>query len=225
MFRAMPNDVHDPERGFPAFAYAGRVPLIAVSHASFEPKFEGRKIVYLARSVSDVLVSFYFHNVKHTRIWSGCLSDFIRDGELGLPRLIRYCNSWSVQMRDLDCHLATYERLLARPADEVTEIVRFLGLPCDRSAVDRAVLSGRFERMQRVESQSGIPGHDYDHRDGEARRVRKGKIGSGLEYLSPADIEFIDRECRTQMNAASQRLYAQLGVEFIAGAAPAARAA
>ena len=64
MFQILPNDSHDHERGLEAYQYgkAKKIPLIISSHDKYNKnKFKHKRIIYLMRSVFDVLVSYYFH--------------------------------------------------------------------------------------------------------------------------------------------------------------------
>lgn len=54
------------------------------------------------------------------------------------------------------------------------------------AALRCAVESSRFQRLQALEASSQIPGLHYDKSQRDARRVRRGLIGSGREDLRRA---------------------------------------
>ncbi len=218
MFQIMSNDVQDPERGLAAYRYAdvAEMPRIVVSHTAFDEKFVGKPIVFLIRSVSDAIVSFYFHNSKQWSHWQGDLAGFIRDNEWGLPRLVRYLNSWSPQLAKLPSLVVTYEAMKRDTVSEVQRIIEFLALRNDEDAVRRAVALASVDRMRKLELERPLPGHQYDPQNQDARRVRKAQVGGGMEHLSSLDVAYIAEYCEHEFSPATRRLYEAHGVPVIA---------
>lgn len=218
MFQIMPNDVLDEQRGMQAFKY-GRVtemPMIVVSHTEFEPKFDGKPIVFLIRSISDALVSFYFHNSHQWSHWQGDLAEFIRHEDWGLPRMVRYLNGWSAKLDGREVCVVTYESLKHDAPREVQRIVKFLGLRSDPAAVHRAVSLASVDRMRRLEIERPLPGHQYDPQNRNASRVRKAQVGGGYEHLCAADVGFIQAYCKLELTAATWELFEQHQVPVVA---------
>lgn len=227
MFQIMPNDVHDPERGFDAFRFAARhdVPYVVVSHNSFNPKFEDRRIVFLMRSVSDVIVSFYFHNSRQWGRWSATISEFMHSPKFGLPRLVDYMNSWAPRLNAQDTLVVTYESLRHKPDEEMRRIVQFVGLSWDPAAADRAIQLSTVDRMRSLEIQRPLPGHHYDPRDPDARRVRQGRVGGGAEQLAAEELSYLVAYCQQHLTTSALDLYARHQVPLVADRAPRANAA
>lgn len=219
MFFIMPNCDLDAERGLRAYRYTThrRMQLIAVSHLPYQRKFTGRPVVFLMRSVSDAIVSFYFHNSRQWSHYRGTLSEFLRDAEWGVPRLVSYMNAWAGELRGESTRVVTYERLKQNAEAEVLQVLRFLGLPEDAPALRRAIELAAVDRMRELEIRQPLPGHRYDPSDVDARRVRKARVGAGLEHLTPADTAYITAYCREHFSAAALALYAQHNVPLVAG--------
>ena len=64
-------------------------------------------------------------------------------------------------------------------------------------------------------ARTGIPGHNYDANDTDSRRVRRGRIGGGLEHLDATDCEFIERACRNDLSQETRQLLDDYGVAWV----------
>ena len=70
-----------------------------------------------------------------------------------------------------------------RPSAGLIRIAAHLGVPCEPSDAQAALAFASFPNMLAVELRNGIRGYEYDRRDPEARRVRRGRIGGYRDYL------------------------------------------
>ena len=95
-----------------------------------------------------------------------------------------------------DFLLLRYEDMHRDPAGILRSLLRFMGLEHpDEQAIAAAVRYGAFENMRRLES-SGSFEHKMspgDPDDEESYKVRKGKVGGYVDYLSPDDVAFVER--------------------------------
>jgi alcohol sulfotransferase len=208
-FRVLPNFDLLPDRGLPAFVgKSERLPLIAVSHLAYAPAlFHRRPVILKVRDPRDVTVSAYFHQTRQKRRFSGTMADFIEDPDLGVPAIIAYHNGWANALLERKHLVVSYERLRADPHKESAAILDFLDLPIDRGLLEAAIAAGDFDRMRSLEIEDGIPGHRYDRLDGEALRMRKGKVGGFTDYLSATEIARIETLCQTGLSPAAKALF------------------
>ena len=200
IFRLLPNDGEDAVKGIGGYQFADdpRLPLIVSSHAPWrEGRFSGAPVLFMLRSVPDVVVSDYFHTARLLKAYPGTLKEFIRDPRGGLHRYLRYLDSWQDFLTRERSRVYTirYEELHARTADVLAGVLSFLGIPADMGLVDEAVRCSTFESMQEAERLKGIAGHEYHFDDPEARRVRKGQVNGHCEYLDDDDLAHIEQLC------------------------------
>lgn len=162
--------------------------------------YDRKHIIYLTRNPRDICVSYFFHV---TRRWEKIpsrledISEFLRDEDVGLPRLIGYMNLMAQELVDLRKVLRTsYERLHSDTSGELVRVLEFVGVS-DVSSGDvlEAVEQCRFDRMQAME-RKGLIDHDAmqpgDREDVRTYKVREGKVGGYRKHLSESDIEFVE---------------------------------
>jgi hypothetical protein len=146
--------------------------------------------VLLVRGPKDVLVSRWMHLRYKRGIYDGSLSQFVADTA---DDLVDYLNGWATSAEDV--HLVSYEGMHRDGAAALRDVAAFLGLPVDAAAADRAVAAAAFDRMQRIERESGLAGrHPPD--DPRGMRVRRGLVGGYREELSPEDETLVDTALR-----------------------------
>lgn len=215
MFRVLPNDGLSAERGLPAFTFRDipGMPLVVVSHARYQRgSFKRKGIIFLLRDPRDLMVSAYFHQTGHKHRFAGGLSEFLRDPELGLADYVGYLNCWARALREHRHLLIGYEQLSSDPAAASEAVLAFLGVPVERALVQRAVAAGRFDAMQALERETGIPAHCYDRNDPNNLRMRRGKVGGFADYLSPDDTDYVGRTLAARLGAEAQDLLRRVGL-------------
>ncbi|HEX7871585.1 MAG TPA: sulfotransferase domain-containing protein [Sphingobium sp.] len=213
-FRILPNFDRDRVRGLPAFiGKRPGLPLIAVSHLSYTPSFFARHpVILLVRDPRDVMVSAYFHATRHKHRFSGDIASFLADRHQGVAAYIQYLNGWADRAADGDMIVLSYEVMSSDPVMEMGRMLRFMGLPVDHDALDRAVAASRFDAMRKLEQQDGIPGHDYDRADEQSLRMRKGKVGGYAEHLKGDDALYILDQCNNRLTPQARDLLTDTGV-------------
>jgi hypothetical protein len=199
IFRLLPNDGNDSLKGLGGYRYGDdqRFPLLISNHAAYrEGGLGGAPVVFMVRSIPDVVVSDYFHTARLLKTYSGTMKEFIRDPQGGLHRYLRYLSSWADFLRTGQAHVVRYEALHARTAEVAAGVLSFLNIPVDQPLLAESVRRSTFEAMQETEKEKGIAGHEYHFEDPEARRVRKGLVGGYREYLDADDLGYIQRICK-----------------------------
>ena len=215
MFRVIPNDQLDDVRGRRAFRFErqARMPFLFASHAAYRRSlFGGKRVLFMLREPKDLLVSAYFHKARHGGGYDGGIKPFLRDPLHGLADYLRHSNRWAARL-GAHHHLATsYERLAADTEGVARAVLGLFEVKLDAAALGEAIARSRFERMRALEVEKGLPGHEYDRRQVDGLRVRKGKIGGFRDHLDEADIVFIDQGCRAGLSPGAKRLLADVGL-------------
>jgi hypothetical protein len=168
--------------------------------------YRGKKVVFLVRDPRDVLVSSYFEATQRSFLFDGkpvefdgSLSEFVRSPVFGAMKIAAFYDIWARnQAVPKNFMLIRYEHLHAGPHDLLRRILRFLGAGAVRQEhIAEAVAYASLDNMRRLERanafgdprlQPGDPGEP------ESYKVRRGIVGGYVDYLSPADIAYIDRE-------------------------------
>lgn len=212
-FQILPNFDRDPVRGIPAFRFGKNrpdLPLVLVSHRSYDRSLiADRPVIFLVRDPRDVVVSAYFHATRHKHRYAGTIGDFIEDDAQGLGSYIRYLNGWAAGLRNGRSHVTSYERMSADPAAELRQILLFLERPVDEAALAYAVEKSSFGAMRSKEKQTGIPGHQYDLKDQESLRMRRGKPGGFTDYLSEGEVARVLERCRAELTPQARELLSE----------------
>ena len=155
-------------------------------------RYRDKRVVFLSRDPRDTAVSGYFQ--KHLRRggYAGTISDFIRDPLHGVEKIVRFNVTWLERgPRLCDFLPITYEALSAQPVDLLQTIVTFVGFGLSDEDLARAVANNTFDNMQRREIAGD--GRSLTRRDvdnPESYKIRRGKVGGYVDYLSAGDISF-----------------------------------
>ncbi|MCF8709895.1 sulfotransferase domain-containing protein [Rhizorhapis sp. SPR117] len=217
-FQMLPNFDRNPVRGIPVFALQDqwpKLPLLAVSHRTYDKRlFRNRPVIFMIRDPRDVMVSAYFHAVRHKQQFNGPIGTFLNIANYGLPTFVAYLNGWALGLAHRPHIVLSYERLSLDTAAAVTELLLFLNIEVRPDALDRAIEAARFDQMQRMEQKEGIPGHTYDRSDIQSLRMRSGKIGRHTEYLSPEEAALIIRYCRGGLVPEARKLFIHSGIDL-----------
>ena len=169
----------------------------------------GKPILLVARDPRDVLVSLFFHLRKRSATFQGDLPALLRHPVFGIERVVTIMNRWLDEWRDHPrLHLLRYEDARHDPVTVFADALRFLRPEdtLDTDALRRAVDIASFENMRRLEAgDARAPGSELvgdlnkealrpkDAADPDSFKVRRGKVGGYADYLSRADVEYLDR--------------------------------
>jgi hypothetical protein len=160
--------------------------------------WRGKRLILLHRDPRDAAISYWFQLTKRDRVFSGTLSDFLRDPELGLESLIRFNLTWKQEIDRSEVGLIlSYEGLHADTAAELGRAVAFITERYPQPArLFEAVAAAGFDAMRALE-QSGRGGRLYgvalepvDPADPETYKTRDGRIGGWRSRFSSADAAY-----------------------------------
>ncbi|MEX0910008.1 MAG: sulfotransferase domain-containing protein [Candidatus Paceibacterota bacterium] len=165
----------------------------------------GKPILFLVRDPRDVVVSHYFSAKKRgkseqlrERMKHMELSEFIRDPEFGIEKIISYNNAWLKHKDSFrKFEIVRYEDMKHDPEEAFKNVLHFLGIESIDENIFREALSySSFDNMKKIEKNAalGVIMRPGEAGDPESFKVRKGKIGGFREYLNRKDIEYVSCE-------------------------------
>lgn len=216
IFTLIPNYGYDRHKGIDIYDYFSdfRFPLLLASHARYtSERFSDGKVVFILRSVYDILVSDYFQNKEVLKTWDGDIKSFIRSKEDGIYRLCNYLNSWAPFLQDGNALVSSYEGLHSDAESTVSEVLEFLRIPVNIQLLHKSIGSSSFSEMKKQEKEKGIPGISYTAFNSKAARVREGKMGGHKKYLDQDDIGFIDDVCGKELSVDSKGLLSSMSLD------------
>jgi hypothetical protein len=162
--------------------------------------YQNKPVVFLTRDPRDTVVSAYFHTKLRVGNFTGDISQFIRDPLHGIEKILLYNLTWLERGPDLPAFLPiTYEETSDNSFAVVRKIADFLGVGLADSDIKRVVANNTFENMHKRES-----GDEYRQRyeweispgnpnEPESYKVRRGKVGGFVDYLSVEDIVYCNK--------------------------------
>ena len=159
--------------------------------------YRGTDVILVVRDPRDVIVSLYFHVTRRKGTpYDGSLADFVRDRVGSLASLLVFYDAWLAQQETRSLLVVRYEDMRADAGRELRRVLDFVGLNAvSAAAVEHAVDSASFDRLQRAERE-GTAGtkslRTSAADDPESYKVRRGKVGGYVDYLTADDVAFID---------------------------------
>lgn len=159
----------------------------------------------MVRDPRDTLVSYFFQytrrgdkNRAQDPYFDGDISAFIRHDIGGLRNLVGFYNTWAEnRIKPANFALFRYEDFHHDSDAEFRRLIEFLELPFHGDeAITRALEFGSFGNLQKIEKLDVLdnvrlkPPEDGDP---EGLKVRRGKVGGYEDYLSNADIAYVDQ--------------------------------
>jgi len=195
----------------------GDMPEIFYVHKERDAFKQGHKrgdtdfrCVLLWRQPCDVMVSHYFEKTVRGRaprskgIYDEALSNissFIRNKDLGIKEYRRSLTKWLSP--DRTQLVIEYERLF----DNIwAEILTYFELPVDIDAIAKINEECKFENIRNDMDrflEFKVPKRYFaienrrstaNPKNPEAHKFRRGKVGGYVDYLSPEDIKYIEKE-------------------------------
>lgn len=190
------------------------IPTVLFTHAGstsnedsldYVKMLKKKRIVLLVRDPRDEIVSLYHDHTKRNLWYKSNVSDFVRDPDWGLKKVIKFMNLWAEEMdkRKDDFSLLRYEDMKKETPKELKKFLAFLKIEVDDSIIDEAIKYGSFENMRKMELAKEFKDPrmlPHNVNDLNSYRTRKGKVGSHKEELNKEDIEYINKEIKEKLN-------------------------
>ena len=199
------------------------VPRIIFTHAEhrneplekinqFMNRVSGKRVVLLVRDPRCTVFTYYFRLVKRMQdgyVASMTLQEFIRDPELGLPRIVRFMNDWYNNRENFTAFIMLrYEDCVEQPHIQYARLLQFLATELDETCIKQA-LNCSVDTTRKIEEGGLIrdAGLDRDIARGTQYFEATGSIsssvtrysGDDVAYMtafSAEDIEFMDTEIK-----------------------------
>ena len=191
----------------------GDLPHVRISHddnphwktprqlARSKRRYREKRVILLVRDPRDTVVSMYFERTRRERAYAGTLSEFLRERRGSLDTILAYYNVWARERARLDAFcLVRYEDLKVDTAGQLARLLRFTGANVSDAHIAEAVQFGSFENMRAMENADALKSgrlRARDPKDAESFKTRKGKVGGYVDYLTPAEIEWMERKLQT----------------------------
>ena len=161
------------------------------------------KQLFLLRDPRDTVISGYFQKTKRntSNNYPGSIAQFIRDPRYGIEKIIYFNLTWLesyFEMADQNHRAISYEQLRAQPVESLSAIYAFIAGREHASPrlIANVVESTSFSKMH-AQERNGELGTRYgatltpgDPSDPESMKVRKGKVGGYVDYMTEDDIHF-----------------------------------
>lgn len=169
-------------------------------------RYRGKKVVLLVRDPRDVVVSMYFERSRRERAYDGTLSEFLHERRGSLDTILAYYNVWAAARGiPSDLLIVRYEDLRRDTDRELRRLLAFLGVEGVADAtVEEAVHFASFENMRKMETSGAVESgrlRPRDPNDPESFKTRRGKVGGFVDYLTPEEIEQVERRIRSGLDA------------------------
>jgi hypothetical protein len=182
--------------------------LVSPDLGTDKSQYKHREVVFLVRDPRDTVVSGYFQATKRERVYEGSLSDFVRSERFGISRILRFHEIWSRNRSTPRGFLPVrYEDLHGDALGVLESITGFLQMgEMDENRLREAVGFARFDNLRalekagRFERRYGSILTPSDRSDGESFKMRRGRVGSYVDYLQKDDIQYCNECMRTRAN-------------------------
>jgi hypothetical protein len=187
------------------------IPLIGFTHAEApfihrkseikadKSKHRQRNVALMVRDPRDTIVSCYLKHTKQPSFWygavkqfTGSFSEYLRHDLHGIEGMIIWLNNW-VEQRFVpkDFMLLRYEDMVDDTAIQLKRVLDFVGLNDATGLIDKAVRCCSFAKMQETEKLGMYKRFRViDPDDPETWRVRQGKVGGYIDYMSAEDLRY-----------------------------------
>ena len=176
--------------------HKARVRHTAASLPSDKRVYKGKRVILLVRDLRDVMVSYYFDCTQRNQVFSGDISDFIRDEQFGIAKAVSFLNGWHEQRTTPRSLLVLrYEDMTLSPLGEFIKVCDFLDLPISIEAAKTATEYSSFDNMKKLERTGSFSNNarfatGRSSKEG-AYKVRKGKVLGFTEHLSKEDAIYL----------------------------------
>ena len=158
-------------------------------------KFQNHPVIFLIRHPGDVLVSSWYHLKYRENIYTGTLSEFIREELTGIRKVVEFMNRWLEFEDASEPYMALpYETMKTVPKASLEKVLEFLDTPPDKALIKKAVKASNFKSMKQMEASGSLkepwmqPGSKQSE---HSMKIRSGKVEAYREEMQPEDIKLV----------------------------------
>ena len=196
--------MHTLHRGIPRIRVTHEHAHLAETIEPSKQRFRDKTVVFLVRDPRDVVVSMYFEASRRSTLFAGELGDFIRRRAGGLDAILEYYNVWESNRHvPRRFTMVRYEDLHRSPAAVLAAVLAAMELPVSPAAIETAIGFSRFDNMRKLEAANAFKSarlRPADAGDAESFKTRKGKIGGYREYLTAADLDYVNTRIAARLS-------------------------
>lgn len=171
-------------------------------HMSYD-FLRGKSVLFILRDPRDVAVSYYFQMTKRQDLVDEhqmSIDEFIMDERFGITRTIAFINKvYAHKEHFASMDVVTYEELKKDPNSGMSRVLNYLDMSVDADVLEQALADSSFENMKKLETQGKVKEEllaNPNKKDPEAFKVRKGKVGGYVDYLSPEAIAYCNKSLK-----------------------------
>lgn len=169
----------------------------------FIKKLKNQNVIFMVRDPRDVFVSYYFQRTKRKKLpfkkykidWDIItMGEMIRNNVFGINRIIQYMNKWYLALDLFNrSYLIQYEKIKNDPYHEFKKLIEFIEDDVNIEALNKAIEETNFQKMnenerKRIHTSSVLS--SFNSIDKESFKVRKGKVGGYVDYLTDSEIAY-----------------------------------
>ncbi len=161
------------------------------------------KYIYIARNPKDVVVSFFFHNIRMsvrkdaTLDWDLFFRNFIY-GNVEIGDFFDHVLSWWPHRNDDNVLFLMFEDMKKDPRTAITRIATFIGADISDEVIDKVVAETSFDSMKKDKT-ANYSALEYLFRPGSTAFMRKGEAGDWRNHLTPEQSAEIDQLCQEKL--------------------------
>jgi hypothetical protein len=156
-----------------------------------------KPILLLVRDPRDVVVSYFFQKTRRGSNYRGDLPEMIRHPRFGVNSIVEILNTWMAEWGSRkDFKVIRYEDCRNNPEATFREVLIFLGFEkIDEASFRHALEFSSFDNMKKMESARQFKNKILSAgnvKDPDSYKTRRGIVGGFKDYLSPADIRYMN---------------------------------
>ena len=157
--------------------------------------WRGKNIVLLVREPSAIAVSSFHHFSSRSKKFNGTLSEFIRNPQTGIEKILVAYNRWHEHCRKSEKFMVqSYEGMHADSRAALLNALQFIGVTeVKEDALKYALNLTTFENLKKLEQEEFFKHNSLKPHltEPNGEKVRQGTVDGYQKSLSPEDLDFI----------------------------------
>ncbi|MEP1094946.1 MAG: sulfotransferase domain-containing protein [Cyclobacteriaceae bacterium] len=172
-------------------------PRILKSHHPFDARY--KKVIYIVRDPRDVLVSFYYFQIKfgneqdNQNNFNLFFENYV-NGKIGdYGSWKTNIESWKTNKEKVNNGLIflRYEDILRDTKHSLNEIADFLEIKKSPERIDEVISLSSFANMKKLENEQSDTASIFKKSNNELNFVRQGEVGVWKDLLSKRQLEIL----------------------------------
>ena len=167
--------------------------------------YADNRVIYMVRDPRDVIVSNYFQQNRREPVlrdapaFAGSISEYVRHKQWGIAHDVGLMNQWEESRHvPRKFRLVRYEDLHLLSSAVMVGVLVFVGMrSLNLNLLQNVIEQCSFANMQALERTDALNSgrlRPTNYNDPESFKVRRGIVGGYVDYLSKADIDYVNQE-------------------------------